>query len=230
VETFNRSQFPNGGWQFFQPQTNWHNPMKMVGFDASVVAIIKHRQSNPAAIGQFGLATDATAVGNELEAYNRKRLGLPPVLSAENPLPKWAAPVGLISRSPGAVAAAVSNMVTGLGQWYSWTDQGAVVSVSQAESRASVCVKCPKNETGDWTRFFSGPGAELVRRQLEAKNGMKLETSHDASLHVCGACQCPLTLKVWSPIRLVKEKLKPEQREQMPEICWVKTESATPSA
>jgi len=62
---------------FRQALTGWVNPNAMVGFDASVKAIIKHRQANPAIAAKHALSTDPTDVGNELEKYTRLRLGIP---------------------------------------------------------------------------------------------------------------------------------------------------------
>jgi hypothetical protein len=72
-----RSQFPAGGWQFFQSQTNWHAPTPVSStFDQTVDLIRKHRLANPAVTKQHNLATDFNSVAMELEAYTRTRLGM----------------------------------------------------------------------------------------------------------------------------------------------------------
>jgi hypothetical protein len=76
-EAFSRSVFPSGGWQFYQPQTGWQAPTPISStFDQTVVLILKHRMQNPAVVAQHGLSLDPVAIGNELENYNRQRLGI----------------------------------------------------------------------------------------------------------------------------------------------------------
>jgi hypothetical protein len=81
--TFDRHSFPSGGWQFFQPQTNWSAPTPISStFDQTVILIVKHRLQNPAITAQHNLATSIAAVGDELEAYTRQRLGLTPLTAS----------------------------------------------------------------------------------------------------------------------------------------------------
>jgi hypothetical protein len=82
-ESFSRTVFPSGGWQYFQPQTMWSAPNPIANtFSQQVVNIIKHRVKNPAIVAQHGLSLDPITVGDELEAFNRQRLGLQPTISA----------------------------------------------------------------------------------------------------------------------------------------------------
>lgn len=72
-----RSQFPSGGWQFCQPQTNWCAPTPVSStFDQTVDLIRKHRLANPAITSKHSLATDFGSVAAELEAFTRTRLGM----------------------------------------------------------------------------------------------------------------------------------------------------------
>lgn len=60
--------------------------------------------------------------------------------------------------------------------------------------------------------------AGVLRRQLEAKNDLKLSVVGEENLHVCAACGCNLALKVQVPIVIIAattefSKLHPE--------CWI---------
>jgi hypothetical protein len=97
-----------------------------------------------------------------------------------------------------------------------------------AERRASVCVNCPKNEPGDLTRFFTVPASEAIRKQLERAHLLKLHTQSDSQINVCGACLCPLRLKVWFPISFIlkhmTDDVKAELQPESPR-CWILDEA-----
>ena len=62
------TQFPPGGFMFYQPETRWSAPPG--SFNATVKAIIEHRKANP----RFGLSINPDTVSLELHAYNCVRL------------------------------------------------------------------------------------------------------------------------------------------------------------
>lgn len=66
-----RDQFPPGGWQFFQAETNWRlpNQYNSASFSAAVQMIQSHRRSNP----QLTLSTAWEQVAWELETFNAMR-------------------------------------------------------------------------------------------------------------------------------------------------------------
>src|ERR1700677_1612152 len=98
----NRSQFPNGGWAFVQPQTGWSAPNPVSNtFDQTVTNIIKHRLANPAATRKHKLSTNYDVVAAELERYTETRLGIAP---KQLPPPPQRASVS------GAVAGAVAGV------------------------------------------------------------------------------------------------------------------------
>lgn len=213
----NRSTFPNGGWSFFQPQTNWWAPAPVSNtFDQQVVNIIKHRRANPAVTGRFKLATDPATVGAELEEFTAKRLGLPD--------PKLSPPPTRPQLGQGAVAAvaAVEKLAAGAALLLEWQESGqAPVAPALAEKRAAICAVCPKNEVGGFTKYFTAPVADNIRRRLARLHEMNLTTPSDDKLQVCAACLCPLRLKVWCPMDLIQARLKPEQRVELDPNCWI---------
>lgn len=217
---FNRHRTPPGGWAFRQASTGWTAPTPISStFDQTVQLIIKHRKSNPAITAKHKLATNPEAVASELELYTRKRLGLPEKVQVpfQEPHSQFAS---------GAVGAAGVDAITGLKRaaqgtavvidWL--TSGGNPVSQELANKRASVCVTCPMNVDGAW--YTTAP-AELIRKTLEARKDLKLETPHDAALKSCNVCRCLMRLKVWTPLEFILSKTKPEVIAEFPNFCWI---------
>lgn len=66
-----RTESPNGGWKFYQPETKWSLPDPMNhSFDTAVAAIMKHREANPVLRSRAG----QVQVQNDLEAFTLARL------------------------------------------------------------------------------------------------------------------------------------------------------------
>lgn len=229
---FNRNQFPaGGGWTFFQPQTGWNNPMAMISFDGSVKAIVSHRRANPAITNKHALSTDYNAVANELENYTRARLGMPPALSAENPVPKMPAPSALASlsgRAAGAVEA-IKKLASGAAVLFEWEESRTPpVAAELATKRASICAgadgsgRCPKNGTQESVaQVVTAAFADGMRKRLQRLHDLNLTTPHDAHIGVCTACLCPLALKVHTPMELILKRLKPNERAELDPRCWI---------
>lgn len=221
----NRHEFPNGGWFFRQPQTNWVNPMKLVGFDASVKAIINHRKANKAIAIKHSLSTDYDDVASELETYTRKRLGIPD----PNP-PSFFWRVRNNPSLKDAVAAAKDKLVgsfrksaTGIATLADWLGEKPV-SQELAENRASICIGCPQNRSGDLLSFFTKPASDLIRKQLQERMKLNLSTSKDADLGICYACGCPLKLKIHVPIDYIRAHIKKPEFDALDQRCWMRHE------
>jgi hypothetical protein len=191
--------------------------MAMVSFDKSVEQIIKLRRANPAITIKHQLSTDFNAVGDELEQYTRMRLGLAPMLSADNPLPKSVAP-GMLALVSGA-AADIRRAAQGTAVVMDWlVSGGKPVAQDLANKRAATCVACPQNVDGSW--YTTAP-AEIIRSTLSARADLKLETPSDASLKSCNVCRCLNRLKVWCPLDHILAKTKPEVMREFPSHCWI---------
>jgi hypothetical protein len=212
---FNRHTFPaGGGWTFRQPQTGWTNPMAMVGFDASVKAILKHRQANKAVCAKYKLSTDPATITTELENYTRLRLGIP-LPAPPSFFQRRSSPV---SRVVG-VAADIKRAAQGTAVVLDWlTSGGAPVAQALANKRAAVCATCPKNVEGSW---YTVAPAELIKDTLEARKDLTLATPHDASLKSCGVCLCLMKLKVWTPLHFIVDHTKPDIMREFPPHCWI---------
>lgn len=79
---FNRDIFPPGGWQYYQPETNWSLPNPLnYSFTGAAELIHSHRAANAALAGGSTLAKAMA----DLENYTRTRLGqnqAPPATAA----------------------------------------------------------------------------------------------------------------------------------------------------
>jgi hypothetical protein len=110
-----------------------------------------------------------------------------------------------------------------------WEQSGeAPVDAGVSQQRASVCAICPKNESGDLSRWFTVPAATLIKKQIERLHNLSLTTSFDAQLGVCGACLCPLKLKVHTPLsfilKFMSDEVKAALQKENPR-CWILRET-----
>lgn len=204
---------------FRQPQTSWTNPASMIGFNASVESIIKHRKMNPAITAKHQLSTNPIVVGDELEKYTRLRLGIP--------LPAPESFRASNSQLPNRVVAAVADIkvaASGTAVVLDWlTSGGKPVSQELADKRAAICVACPKNVPGSW---FTVAPAELIRSTLSARSDLKLETPYDDKLQSCDICKCLMRLKCHTPLEYIVNHTKPEIMAQFPKPCWISSRDA----
>jgi hypothetical protein len=226
----NLSQTPPGGWNFHEPSTGWWMPNPIAQtHDQAVNLIIKHRLANPAIIAKNKLATDLPSVSRELIKYQQARGALAPDV-----LPKLTPPHSSpqMSGAVREVVAAVRKMGAGSALIMEWGEAGMPhVDQEVAESRASVCVQCPKNERGkSLTEIFTEPVAARIKEKMERQAQMNLKTTHDANLAVCQACLCPMKTKVWFPLDLIWKRLKPDQQKELNQSnpkCWIVQEIET---
>ncbi len=225
----NTSQIPAGGWQFYEPATGWWAPHP-IGYthDQQCQNIIKHRLANAAITTKHKLSTDPAVVSQELIRFQQRRGALP-----GDPLPKLTPPQSSphLSGAVREAVAAVRKMATGTATVMEWEDLGCPhVEQEVAEARATVCAVCPKNERGkSLTEIFTEPVAAMLKKKMERKNSMNLKTTHDSELKVCQACLCEMSVKVWFPDELILKRLKPDQKAELHESCWIrKLSSPTP--
>lgn len=217
---FSRHAFPPQGWFFRQPQTGWVNPMAMVGFDASVKAIIKHRELNRAISLKHQLSLDYNTVANELEKFTRLRVGIP-----EQAPPSFFHSSS--SQMPSRVVAAAVNLrraASGTAVVLDWIQSGGdPVAQDLAERRAAVCVACPKNVPGAW---YTEAPAEMLRAAIEGWQSLKgstfsFETKQGDALKSCDVCKCLMRLKVFCPLGHIVDNTKPDIMAEFPPNCWI---------
>lgn len=205
-----QKQIPNGIF-FYEPRTKWHSSPG--SFSSVVDQMIAHRQGN----SWLGLSTDRPTVENELDTFAAKiceQMGWTDYIIGGNPNPPPPPPLSLGSR--------VANVVGASPVIVEWIASGAeAVPHELSEKRAKTCAECPLNDKGDLLRFFTLPVAEGIRKALNARREMKLESSEDWRLGVCSGCDCPLRLKIHMPIERVRSKLKPEVLARLDPRCWI---------
>jgi hypothetical protein len=219
-----RSNFPPGGFEFYQPETGW-SPTKYLGFDATVDEIIKHRAANP----RFNLPTDRRTVEQQLDDFTTLRLQRMPdgwsylIPDASQPPPE-SFPRHL-SHRPAAGAVGVGDyakdITAGIGLWVEWFGDKPVEK-KVAEERASICRQCPLNVTGNWMQRMSEVAAKEITAIMGSLKKQKMKTHHDDALGVCDACNCPLKAKVWAPAELIQKHMRPEAEAKLWEKCWMR--------
>jgi hypothetical protein len=206
-----------GGFKFRQEELKWDS-LVTVGLHPSfrrlVDAVMAMRRANQWMGQQKGWRTSRFDVETEVEQYNVKICqdhNWNQYLIDGDPVPKTQAhPHGL-----ARVAVGVETSADWLGAG------GKPVEKEKAIGRGAVCVVCPKNAKGDWTRFFTVPVSGMIRRYIEAKNAMKLATPHDEQLGICEACACPMKVKVWTPLSHITEHLSAETKADLHPDCWI---------
>lgn len=112
-----------------------------------------------------------------------------------------------------------SQIVNGAKVLAEWIGGGGVtVDKEIAQSRADICLKCPKH-VKEWQ--FLESTADAIKRQVEIKNHLQLRVKGEKNLHFCAGCGCVCRLKIWLPL----EKVLPEasERGNFDERCWLLT-------
>lgn len=218
-----------GGWQFHQPETNWHAPFPLANnFKTQVENIQKHREANP----RFQFSTDPAVIAKELEEYTlarwrktysehamQKFLEHPDVKKKPNaPSFTKSSPRSLLGRIAERAGIEDDTLVDWFGAG------GKPVTADLSASRAAVCKDCPGNRKGMWRDALTIAGAKALRVYFGAKNEMRLSTPFDKDLGLCKACGCVLELKVHVPDKHVVENLREGDREKLREQnaeCWI---------
>lgn len=222
-----RSEVPNGGWQWFDPKTQWKPDFGLRDFYACRDEIVAHNAANP----RHGLSTNPDAVADALDFFNAAvRKGDPRWCVTDAPgkaLPPSAAGAfsGGLKSAAAAVVERAAKTVAGIGILLDlFGPSGKTVDQELANQRAAVCVGCPKNERGDLIDFFTGMAIEKIHQQLELRRQMGLHTPSDGQINVCTGCHCHLQTKVWVDIGHIIKKLKPEWEADLDPRCWVLSE------
>ena len=213
-----------GGLRYIQAETGWNSTKHLApgpSLRALATAILNHRRGNPHLAMLHGWKMTLEEIEIEVEVYNAKICidhgwhDYVAVVQGEPSFPKYQPPPRTLAE--GAVAAKVGAKI--LLKWLG--DGGNPVHNAEAERRAVICAVCPRNDRGDWTRFFTVPAAEMIRKQIEAAKSINLTTTKDAELNVCDACGCPLKLKVHVPLPYILKHTSPEEMGKFHEDCWI---------
>ena len=225
-------QIPNG-YKFRLPELKWSAPGNYPSFTIVCDQLQAVVHANPKLAEKNKWPTTRAGIEDWVDSFNAQLCSLMGwddyiTTDASNSVPKTS-PRHLQEtlQSLGAAAAKAKELVAGARTLSEWEDsQEPPVPAAQAAQRANTCTLCPRNEPGDFTKWFTVPAAELIRRKLEKLSGRGLSTPHDDSLHICSACWCPLKLKVHVPIGWIGKRLSEttKARLRVGRNCWVLAE------
>lgn len=220
VTEFSRHRTPPQGWFYRQPETGWTTPTPIGStFSQTVALIIAMRRKNPAITAKYNLATNTEAVESELEKYTRKRLGLPEVSQVPFSESRSQSAQGAVAVAAGGSMAGLKRAAQSTAIPIDWLRSGGMpVAHDLANKRASICIICPKHEKGEW---FTVAAGELIKKTIELRSDIKLETDYDDKLQSCGVCSCLLRAKVHCPLDIILAKTKPEILAAFPSNCWI---------
>lgn len=230
-----QNPIPHGN-QFYDPVLKWRARANM-SFQGIVDGLQIARLANPGLTKSKGLATDKNQIAAEVDLY------LATICKANGwvdyylegdggspvPFPQGRNPRLATSRQPippNPLVQKLANVVGGSSTLVDWITSGAeAVPQEQAEARAAVCVKCPLNGKGGWERWFTQPVSNALNATFLRKNGMKLQTTHDADLGVCTACDCPMGLKVWMKLESFYGHMTDDAKARLDAACWIRSET-----
>lgn len=213
---------PNG-YPFYQPEMNWNAP-PYLGFDQVVDQLITVRAANP----RFKLPTDRASVERDVEQYAEQHLRSTYGEKAKQWLVGEPGPYANPMYQPpreraGEAVARSAKAKVGIRLVMDFLGPSLKpVPHELAEQRASVCVTCPQNKPGS---LISHTGGLVLKMLLQARSDLKLETSHDANLHDCHACDCNLHLKPHVSIDYILSKTPPDVMAKLDPKCWILSES-----
>ncbi len=223
-----RKPGPNG-FMYHEKRTGWKSwvvdPISQWDFALLCRRYQEHAKANPG----LALETDMARIELMMDFANAARYAQ--MAGAESyftrtseALPKTMAPQQARQR-PGALASVVGrarNVAAGqktLAEW--WGKGGKPVDQTTANDRAAVCVKCPQNGSGGLLAKFTVAAAANIQESIEELNDLKMKTRYDDALGVCDACDCPLRLKVWTPLEHIVNNMPIQTKEKLDPSCWI---------
>lgn len=225
-----RNKFIPGGFSYTQPQLSYET--KGAEYKSFIVVrdeIVTVRRANPFLSQQHHLSTDPNVVADELDAFCTARMqarGWTNFIT-DGPGPPLSNPSRL-RQSGAAVVGSVKKTAAGIKVVTEWLGSGLrPVDKALAESRAAVCVECPKNGDPNWLQKLDAIAAEGVKKLIEIRNDLRLETTHDKKLFTCTSCDCKLSLKVFAPLNHILANTSPEIKAALNQDnpkCWILSE------
>lgn len=221
-----REKFPPGGFSFNFAPTKWH-PAQFSSFDTIVRGLQAHLNGNPYVAHQNNMPTDYESLALIVEHWNAMSLkarGLSQFITDEEGGGPQAPPKSIPQPLP-TILQSVKRVAVGANTVAEMLGPEGPVDLETATSRAAVCVTCPMNAQGDFTRFFTVPAAGAIRGMLGFFKSLKLSTVHDAQLHVCEACYCPILLKVWARLSHITKHMPADDYAALHKGCWIRAEN-----
>jgi hypothetical protein len=218
-----------GGLVFYLPVVKWKAP-KGASFNVICDGLERVIRGNPKLAEKHKWPTDRQSIEDWVDHFNAVaclRMGWDAyIVTGTNPTVPKSSPRHLQEtlQSLSAAAVAAKELVAGARTLMEWIDsKEPAVPAEESLRRATICSQCPQNQAGDWTKWFTVPAAEIIKRQVEKLHSRQLSTPRDDDLHLCVACHCPLKVKVHTPIAWIKKRLSPGQlgRLRQGRNCWI---------
>lgn len=217
---------------YHEKRTDWKSwlvdPISQWDFNLLCRRYQEHAKANPG----LALPTDMETIEQMVDQANALRYariaGADSYWERTAPFPKPMAPQQAHSpQAPGFfqnVVGHVKNLEAGrrtLSEW--WGAGGKPVAQNVADVRASTCVGCELNENVGLLAKFTVAAAAKIQESIEELNNQKLVTIHDHRLseHICRACDCPLRLKVWTPLEHIVKHMPEEAKKRLDKGCWI---------
>lgn len=225
-----RAEFPPGGFKYIESYIpSWTSPSN-ASFNTVVQAVIDLRRGNRWLVSDKGRSLEFEAVANEVDEQNASRCIAHGwndfVMEGVSTSPRNFPNPQRLQQAVAAVGSSTLRTIGGIKLILEWLgDGGKPVSRDLAETRAAVCVTCPKNGDPNFIEELSAMAAEGVRKKLEIKNEMQLMTSHDLKLHTCKACSCFLKLKIWTPLDVIRGETSDAVKKELVPQCWILKET-----
>ncbi len=225
-------QLPNGA-QFCEYCSTFKTT-PWASFERMVDEVVAHRTANPRMVKDYSLNTDREAVADEIDGYLAmvaKRNGWTGFIvgGPDGPKSQALSQQGALKRI-AAAASEVKKLVKGYKVIKEWrASENPAVPAEVSERRAAICADCPQNQKGEFTSWFTVPISEMIRKDIEDATGMGLETPYDDKLGVCKACDCPMRLKVHTPVEFIRKGTDDETLTKLKAVdkCWVWRELAS---
>lgn len=223
-----QKQIPNGLFFYLAP-TKWRS--KPGSFESVTTQLRAHLIGNPALAKKLKWSLELEDLRVRVDYFNARVCeanGWKDYYVSDGGTP----PPKTQPRNLGPVNAARA-VVAGERTLNDWLGAGGVpVAAELANARAAQCAACPKNDknqpetySGDWTKYFTKPAADFIRKMLEKRLVMKLSTPSDDKIDVCMGCLCPLVLKVHTPLKHIVERMPDFVKAELAPECWVLKET-----
>lgn len=223
------TNFPPGGFSYTQSETKMRFQQYLPLRDQAAL-VADHRKANRLPRVSIPEAMQDIENWTCLRLNNDPEWCIVDVKKKASPLRRFG---GRVAEAVGAVAESVEKAVVGARIIYEWWGEGGrPVEPELAQRRADNCMGCPKNSTDPtWLSKFS----ETAREQLQLRSNLKMSVSNEEKLGVCSVCECPMKLKVHTPLTLIAERTPQSilvDLDKVEGLCWVRDEirASSPSS
>ena len=234
VRLKSRMNCPPNGFLHLEKSTGWQShiavPHSQWNFETCAQAVLQHRLANPQIVKDNKLSTDINTIRDEVDEENAIRAlafrgGDIYVQTDAAISPKILAHRSGRESAAGGLKKYVRNTLDGAAVWAEWFGAGAnPVPISQAESRAGVCIKCPHHVEGNFKQRWNETMATEILSVLAMLKDMSFTTRFDKELKICDVCDCPMVAKIWTPINHIKNHLKKDVLSNLWSECWITKE------